>query len=139
MNVLCEVNPSTTAMKVTSLQCVFVGVFRECVCADALVVLDFLSDLANLWSVEDVENSYCILDGYSRELIHASACVGLYSTCPVLLQLIVLHISALSLCAHTDILTYSHMIFSLLFLYHAPFKDRHVISLHIVMIRSYCI
>lgn len=89
-----------------------VGVFRECVCADPLVVLDFLSDLANLWSVEDVENSYCILDGYSRELIRASACVGLYSTCPVLPQLIVLHISALSLCAHTDIHIYSHMLFS---------------------------
>lgn len=93
-------------MKAPSLQRAPVGVLRECVCADALVVLDFLSDLANLWSVEDVENSYCILDGYSREF-HASACVGLYSACPVLPQLIVLHISAPSLCSHADILTHA--------------------------------
>lgn len=47
-----------------------------------LVVLYFLSDLANLWSVESVGNSYCILDGYSGELIHASACVGFVQYLP---------------------------------------------------------
>ena len=39
---------------------------RLCVC-----VLDFLSDPANLCE-EDVGESYCILSGYSGELIHAT-------------------------------------------------------------------
>ena len=54
----------------------------ECVPAGVLDVLDILTDLANLWSVECVGSSNCILDGYSRELIHASACVGFVQYLP---------------------------------------------------------
>lgn len=49
---------------------------------------------SGVWSVG---NNYFTLDGYSRELIHASACVwGLYTTCPVLPQFIALHITAVT-------------------------------------------
>ena len=79
--------PWSAALKLTSSHCVCV-----CVCLENLCWLSwiFLTDLANLWSVESVGNSYCILDGYSGELIHASACVGVCTAlallCPSLLS-----------------------------------------------------
>lgn len=78
--------------------------FLKFVPAGVPVALDFLTDLANLWSVECVGNSYCILDGYSRELIHASACVGLVESLPCFVPV---YCPSQQLCTHT----YAHMIF----------------------------
>lgn len=80
--------------------------FLKFVPAGVPVALDFLTDLANLWSVECVGNSYCILDGYSRELIHASACVGLVESLPCFCPSLLSFTAAL----HTYIRTHAILI-----------------------------
>lgn len=52
--------------------CVFM--YQGCMSSGVLDALYVLTDLANLLSLECLGNSNCILDRFSRELIHGSLC-----------------------------------------------------------------